>query len=63
MKNVVISFKMLDNDEKLPVGYNQLKVHIVFDISVEVMRRARLVADGHLILDPVDSTHACMVSK
>ena len=36
---------------------------MVFDIKLDLTRKARLVADGHLTPDPNDSTYAGVVSR
>ena len=47
IKNVRIAFKKLEGDEKVPVGYQFIKTHMIFDIKMEDFRRkARLVARG-----------------
>ena len=61
MKNVSIAFKILDSSENLPVGYSKLNVHMVFDIKLDLTRKATLVPDGHLTPDPIDSTYAGVV--
>ena len=48
MTNVSVAFKVLDSMENLPVGYSKLSVHMVFDIKLDLTRKACLVADGHL---------------
>ena len=63
MKNVSIAFKILDSSENLPVRYSKLSVHMVFDIKLDLTRKARVVADGHLTPDPIDSTYAGVVSR
>ena len=63
MKNVTVAFKILDSKDRVPVGYSKLKVRLVFDIKLDLTRKARLVADGHLTPDPVDSTYADVVSR
>ena len=63
MTNVSVAFKVLDSMENLPVGYSKLSVHMVFDIKLDLTRKARLVADGHLTPDPIDSTYAGVVSR
>ena len=55
MKNVIIAFNLLDEGDKPPVGYAKLKVHLVFDVKLDLTRKARLVADGHMTPDPVNS--------
>ena len=63
MKNVSIAFKILDSSENLSVGFSKLSVHMVFDIKLDLTRKARLVADGHLTPDPIDSTYTGVVSR
>ena len=63
MKNVSIIFKILDSNENLLVGYSKLSIHMVFGIKLDLTRKARLVADGHLTPDPIDSTYAGVVSR
>ena len=36
---------------------------MVFDIKLDLTRKARVVADGHLTPDPIDSTYAGVVSR
>ena len=63
MKNVIVAFNLLDKGDKPRVGYAQLKVHLVFNIKLDLTRKAQLVTDGHLTPDPVDSTYAGVVSR
>ena len=63
MKNVMVVLKVLDFSEKAPVGYSRLRVHMVFDIKLDLTRKACLVTDGHLTPDPVDSTYAGVISR
>ena len=47
MKNVIITFKILEGDKKVPVGYQFIKTHMIFDIKMEdFWRKAGLVAGG-----------------
>ena len=48
---------------RVPVGHSRLKEYLVFDIKLDLTRKTRLVADGHLTPDPVDSTYAGVVSR
>ena len=63
MKNFMFAFKVLDFSEKAPVGYSRLRVHMVFDIKLDLTRKAHLVADGHLTHDPVDSMYVGVLSR
>ena len=43
--------------------FKQLGVHLIFDIKMDMTRKARLVADGHKTEDPIGSTYAGVVSR
>ena len=58
MKNVIPAFKILESDEGIPLGFSKLSVHLIFDVKVDLTRKARLVADGHKTPDPVESMYA-----
>ncbi len=62
MTKVMIAFKILDTGENFPFGFSKLSVRMVFDIKLDLTRKARLVVDGQLTPDPVDSTYAVVVS-
>jgi hypothetical protein len=40
-------FKLLEDNEPVPVGSKLIDYHIVFDIKIDLTRKARLVASGH----------------
>ena len=63
MCNVLVAFDILERDEKLPVHLKELGVHLVFDVKMDMTRKARLVADGHKTADPEGSTYAGVVSR
>jgi hypothetical protein len=49
MKNVKIAFKILESGERIPIGYQRMRCHIIFNVKMEDFRRkARLVAGGHM---------------
>ena len=63
IKNVIVAFDMLESGDNAPIGYSKHGVHMVFDVKLDLTRKARLVANGHLAPDPVDSTYAGVVSR
>ena len=64
MKNVKVAFQTLENGEKVPVGYQEIKCHMVFDVKMEDFRRkARLVAGGHMTETPMAATYSSVVSR
>ena len=46
MKNVLVAFDILNEDERVPAHLKKLGVHFVFDINMDMTRKSRLVADG-----------------
>eukprot|EP00957_Ditylum_brightwellii_P049893 3782347-Ditylum_brightwellii.AAC.1 len=58
MTNIGISFEILENDMKMPTGWNIVTGHIIFDVKMGFMRKARWVLDRHKTPDPVKSTYA-----
>jgi hypothetical protein len=64
MKNVRIAFKILANGEKVPIGFQRMRCHMIFNIKMEDLRqKSRLVAGGRMTDAPVTTTFASMVSR
>jgi hypothetical protein len=62
MKNVMAAFKFKD-DNVTPIGYKKIDVHMIFDVKSDLTRKARLVAGGHQIDPPKESTYSSIVSR
>ena len=63
MKDVRPFFKKLDNGEIVPIRYQQVNFHMIFDFNMEDFRRkARLVAVGHGTDPSATITYASVVS-
>ena len=45
--NVRIAFRLLEEGEKPPAGSKHIPYHIIFDVKLDLTRKARLVAGGH----------------
>ena len=59
MDNVIIAFDILADGDELPVGYQQIKCHMIFDIKMgSLQRKCRLVAGGHMTNPPSSITYA-----
>jgi len=61
--NISVGFKILEEDEPLPVGYKKSSGHWVFDVKMDFTRKARWVKDGHKHPSPETSTYAGVVSR
>jgi hypothetical protein len=58
------SFKDLGHKTKVrpPEGYKKIRVHLVFDCKHDGRHKARLVADGHLTDEPLESVYSGVVT-
>ena len=64
MKNVRVAFKILTDDEKVPVGSQYIDCHGVFDVKMNsFQRKFRLVGGGHQTETPATLTYASVVSR
>ncbi len=63
MKNVAVAFKFLTSDETIPIGYQRIPLHFVFDVKMDFTRKARLVAGGHMTDTPSYLTYSSVVSR
>jgi hypothetical protein len=62
MKIVMAAFEFKD-DNVMPIGYNKIDVHMIFDVKSHLTRKARLVAGGHQTDPPKESTYSSIVSR
>ena len=63
MFEVGVAFRILDDHEKLPVGYTPSSGHLIWDLKIDFTRKARWVKDGHKTPDLEDNKYAGVVSR
>ena len=63
MNQLGVALKILENDEKLPVGYTKATGHLIFDVKLDLTHKARWVKDGHRTPEPDTSNYAGVVSR
>eukprot|EP00934_Nitzschia_sp_Nitz4_P008127 Nitzschia sp. Nitz4//scaffold260_size33533//228//6137//NITZ4_007876-RA/size33533-snap-gene-0.41-mRNA-1//-1//CDS//3329544674//8117//frame0 len=64
LANVKVAFKVLDEGEDVPQGYQQLDGHFVFTVKMESFKRkARWVAGASGVETPKELTYASVVSR
>lgn len=64
LANVLVAFKLLQDDEKPPAGSKLIDYHLVFVVKMDLTRKARLVADGFRNKDvPTYDTYSTVVSR
>jgi hypothetical protein len=62
MKNVGVAFEFRI-DDVMPVGYKHIDCHMIFDVKIDLIRKARYVAGGHQTEAAKDMTFASVVSR
>ena len=63
MREVRIAFNILSDSGSVPIGYQKIPCHMVFDVKMEDFRKkVRLMAGGHMIEAPATNTYASVVS-
>ena len=66
MKNVRPAFEVCEGrKEDLPIGYQMIKCHMIFDVKLgeNFRRKARLVGGGHMTTAPMSITYLSVVSR
>ena len=66
MKNVRPAFEIWEKrKEDLPIGYQEIKCRMIFDIKLgeNFRRKARLVGGGHTTVTPASITYSSVVSR
>ena len=63
MQNNGVTFDILDNGEREPIGWSKVTRHLVFDVKMDFTRKSRWVLDGHRTPNPIGSTYAGVVSR
>jgi hypothetical protein len=64
IKTVDVAFQDLEDGECVPVGYQQIRFHMIFDVKAgSLKRKARYVAGGHEKEPPAAMTYASVVSR
>ncbi len=63
-KEVLIAFNILPDGHSVPIGYQKIPCHMIFDVKIEDYRqKARLMAGGHQTKASATITYVSMVSR
>jgi len=63
MNSIGAAIKFLKNGQQVPVGYTKATGHVIFDVKMDLRRKARWVKDGHRTPEPETSNYAGVVSR
>lgn len=61
---MLVAFHLIEEGECIPVGSKEIPYHVIFDVKLDLTRKARLVAGGHRNKDvPKYTTFSVVVSR
>ena len=64
MENICLAFWIGADGETIPIGYQNIQCHLIFDIKQEdFCHKAHLVASGHTTEAPSTITYASVISR
>ena len=63
MKHIRPAFRILEDQEMIPIGSQWIPCHMVFDVKIDFTRKARFVAGGHKAEAPKSITYSSVVSR
>ena len=63
MGNSRIAFEVLEEGVRPPVGYTGIACHLIFDVKMDLTRKARYIAGGHFTDPPSSMTYASVVGR
>lgn len=63
MSSIGAAIRILPFGQKPPPGYIKASGHIIWDVKMDLRRKARWVKDGHLTPEPETSNYAGVVSR
>ena len=62
--NAYKTFNVMDDDERMPPGYQEITCHMIFTVKFDLRRKSRYVAGGHLVKEqPSYNTYSSVVSR
>jgi hypothetical protein len=62
MHNNAVAFEFLAPGENIPIGYKKIPLRMIFDVKMDVTRKTRLVAGGHVTEVLSNLTYSSVVS-
>ena len=63
MSNSRMVFEVLDIDDQSPIGNTEIIYHLIFDVKMDLSRKARNIAGVHLTDPPSIMTYASVVGR
>jgi hypothetical protein len=58
------TFRIIDDDKRMPPGYQKITCHILFTVKFDLRRKSRYITGGHLVKEqPAYNTYSSIVSR
>ena len=61
--NVKFAFRLLEDGSRPPQAYTKITCHLIFEVKLDLRRKARYVAGRHLMEPPSTMTYSSVVSR
>lgn len=62
MSKVEVAFKF-NEDGSIPIGFQKITCHLIFDVKFDLTRKARYVGGGHVTSVPAAQSYSSVVSR
>ena len=63
MENLKVTFYVLEDGFKIPVGYNKVSGHLFYDVHMKLELKARWVKDRNRTIEPEYSSFSEVLSR
>jgi len=63
VKTILPALKVLEDDARIPPGYTKIDLMTVFDLKMDLTRKARICARGDQTDSPLSITYASVVTR
>ena len=63
MNNYEVALKFLDDGSKLPIRFNNITYHLIFDVKFDPTRKSGYVDVGHRAQVPASMSYSRVVSR
>ena len=63
MNNSRVDLNLIDKDDHASVGYKEINFHLIFDVKMDLTRKARYLSGGHITNPSLSMTYTSSVSS
>ena len=63
MTNVRVAFKLLEGNNRIPIGFKEITCHLIFNVKFDLKRKTRYVGGGYLTTVSLSMSYSSVVSR